>query len=158
MSGRSEVHRLKARLDATITRAETVGDDEVRADLARYICVLVCGFLEKAVFELLSHYARQHSNTAVHRYLVWRLEAGFQNPSKDKIVTTLRKFEPAWGADLEAYIVDARQAAVGSILAQRHLIAHGGSSDISLARVKDYYAEVIDVVNRVADVLDGNVP
>lgn len=59
MTGRAEVGRLRQVLEDTFKRAEKVGGDtELQSDFARYLCVLVSGFLEKAVAELILEHAR----------------------------------------------------------------------------------------------------
>jgi RiboL-PSP-HEPN len=155
MSGRSEVASLKSRLDATFARVNRIDVDELelRSDFARYLCVLVCGYLERAIVELLLHHTSIHADTAVAGYVGWRLTAGFQNPSSDKIKRTLGAFEPRWRDDLETYIVDERAAAIGSVLWLRNRIAHGEWSDITYVRIKDYYAHIQDVVEHVADLV-----
>ena len=41
---------MKQRLDATFKRANVVGPDlKLQADFARYLCVLVSGYIERAV-------------------------------------------------------------------------------------------------------------
>jgi hypothetical protein len=60
MNGRAEVWRLKQRLDATFERAGRVGSDlELQSDFARYLCVLVSGYMEKAVVELVLEHSRR---------------------------------------------------------------------------------------------------
>lgn len=153
MSGRSEVARLKDRLDATFARGGGITEEEIRADFARYLCVLVCGFLERSVVELLLHYTNTHAQTSVTRYVTWRLKIGFQNPSKGKITETVGIFDRMWKDDLEAYIVEERHAAISSVLTQRNAIAHGDWSDITYTRIKTYYEDILDVVNRIADLV-----
>jgi hypothetical protein len=67
--GRAEVASLKKRLDATFLRASSVTTEaELLSDFARYLCVLVCGFLDQAVMALLLEHARQRSQPSVLRY------------------------------------------------------------------------------------------
>jgi RiboL-PSP-HEPN len=154
VSGRSEVASLKARLDATFARINRIGVDEfeVRADFARYLCVLVCGYLQRAVVELLLHYATTHADESVTRYVSWRLK-GFQNPSVARIKETVGAFDKTWRPDLDQFIVDERLDAIGSVLAQRHLIAHGGPSDITYARMAEYYKHIQEVVEHLTDLI-----
>ena len=56
MTGRAEVARLEKQLDAAFQRVKGLGpaaDIEVQSDFARYLCVLVSGYLEKSVAELM---------------------------------------------------------------------------------------------------------
>lgn len=154
-AGRREVTRLRSRLDAAFARVSDVGVDalEARADFARYLCVLVSGYLEKAVSELLFDYCRQQAGPRIQRYVRHRLER-FQNPSKGNISALLDSFDPRWSRELDAYIVDERAAALGSIVNERHRIAHGENSTISYARVQEYRAQIDDVVDFISDLVD----
>ena len=42
--------------------------------------------------------------------------------------------------------------AVNSIVANRHLIAHGGASQVSMSAVKSYYADVVRAIDIMFDV------
>jgi hypothetical protein len=60
MNGRAEVERLRQHLDATFKRIGSVDSDlELLSDFARYLCVLVSGYIERAVAELLLEHARR---------------------------------------------------------------------------------------------------
>jgi hypothetical protein len=151
MTGTSEVALLRSRLDATFERISRVAFDELelRSDFAQYLCIRVSGYLERAVVELLNQHTLQRSPSTVSSYVSRRLQAGFQNPSKDKILRTLGDFNKDWADEMRAFIIDERADAVGSINAQRNRIAHGDWSDITYARVKDYYGPIDDVVRKV---------
>ncbi len=70
MTGRAEVHRLKQVLDDTFKRAAKVGGDpELQSDFARYLCVLVSGFFEKAIAELILEHSRRHASPAIQRFV-----------------------------------------------------------------------------------------
>jgi hypothetical protein len=70
MNGRAEVWRMKQRLDATFKRAEQVGSDpELQSDFARYLCVLVSGYLEKAITALVLEHSARQSAPSVQRYV-----------------------------------------------------------------------------------------
>lgn len=54
MNGRAEVWRLRQRLDATFKRVNLApADAELQSDFSRYLCVLVSGYVETAVTELI---------------------------------------------------------------------------------------------------------
>jgi len=94
-----------------------------------------------------------HASEAVTGYVAWRLTAGFRNPSAENIKQTFGRFNPSWGNDLEDFIIDEHAAAISSMLAQRHRIAHGEWSDITYTRVREHYGYIQDVVDRLADLV-----
>jgi hypothetical protein len=153
--GRRQVALLRSRLDGAFARVVDIDENaiEVRADFARYLCVLVSGFLERALTELLSEHIRKQSSARVQRFTRWHLER-FQNPSRGRIIELAGRFDPAWERDLDAFIVEQRAAAVGSIVGERNRISHGENSSISFVRVREYRASIDEIVDHVADLAD----
>jgi predicted LPLAT superfamily acyltransferase len=153
MTGRAEVARLKQRLDATFKRADALtGDAEILSDFARYLCVLVSGYLEQAVIELLLEYVRKHASPAVQRHVERRLRR-FTNANAEKLTTLLGSFDPDWRKDLEGFLVDEHKDAVDGIVSLKNRISHGRVEGVgvTIARAKEYYVRVNDVVARIAD-------
>ena len=75
MTGRTEVSKLKQRLDATFDRVKGVGQDtELQSDFARYLCVLVSGYIEKAVVELVLEHTRRKGQPTLQRFVEQRTE------------------------------------------------------------------------------------
>jgi hypothetical protein len=68
MTGQAEVKRLKQHLDATFQRIKGLPagvDMEIQSDFARYLCVLVSGYLEKSVAELVLQHARNNGSVTL---------------------------------------------------------------------------------------------
>jgi hypothetical protein len=151
MTGRGEVQRLQSKLDATFERAKTaIADIEVQSDLARHLCVLVSGFLEQAVIELTMEHTRRSASPRVQRHVERRLRR-FTSANSERLLGLLATFDPEWRSSLFGYLVDERKAAVDSVIALRHRIAHGHSEPVTLGRVEGYYVQVKRVVTRIAE-------
>jgi hypothetical protein len=151
MTGRAEVARLRQRLDATFHRIRAVGPDpELQADFARYLVILVAGFLETAVAELILEHCRRTAAPNVQRFVESRTRR-FTNANTQRIKDLLGEFDPDWRVDLEMYVVDERHAAVNSIVALRNAIAHGGVVGVTFQRVREYYLHVAEVVDHIAE-------
>ncbi len=142
--------RLKTRLDATFGRCGRVADLETQSDLARYLCVLVSGYLEKAAAELVLEHARRTGGPTLQRY-VEKTTKRFANVDAEKLKTLLGKFNGDWRDELDTFIVDDLRDAVNSIVGLRNSIAHGGSATVTYGRVVDYYNRVEKVIQKVAD-------
>lgn len=154
MTGRLEVIRLRRRLDATLGRAPAAtADVEVQSDFAKYFVILVSGFLENALTTLLLDAAQRRSAPAIALFVERQLEY-WTNPNCDRIVQLLGNFSPDWRLAADAHLIDERKAALNSLVALRHKIAHGESVGTSLGQVKGYYATVLDVVEFLADLVD----
>jgi hypothetical protein len=150
MTGKGEVDRQRRQLDATFKRASGLGADaELLSDFARYLCVLVSGFLEQAVIELLIEYLRRHSDTRVQQYGEQRLRS-LTNLKVQRLIDVLGNFDPDWRRDLETFLVDEYKDAVNSIVDLRNSISHGRYAGVTMSRVQDYYARIVVVVDHLA--------
>lgn len=151
MTGRAEVGRQRQKLDATFKRAASIGGDaELLSDFARYLCVLVSGFLEQAVIELVLEHVRTHSDSSIQRHVERRLRR-FTTAKAQRIIELLGSFDSDWRINLESYLIDERKDAVNSVVDLRKTISHGRSTTVTMVRVRDYYIQVKDVVEHIAD-------
>lgn len=154
MTGRRAVYRLKQRLDATFERGPAASADiEVQADFARYMCVLVSGFLENALVALVLDVAQARAAPEIAFFVERKLDY-WTNPTVEKVCQLLGDFRPDWRAAAETYLVDERKAAVNSLVALRHKIAHGESVGTSMSQVRAYYTAAQEVIQFVADLID----
>jgi len=150
MTGKGEVDRQRQQLDATFKRASGLGPDpELLSDFARYLCVLVSGFLEQAVVELLVEYLRRHSDNRVQQYGEQRLRQ-LTYLKVQRLIDVLGSFDPDWRRDLEAFLVDEYKDAVNGIVDLRNTIAHGRYVGVTMKRAQDYYGRIKAVVDHLS--------
>ena len=150
MTGKAEVDRQRQQLDATFKRASGAGlDTELLSDYARYLCVLVSGFLEQTVVELLVEYHRKHADNRVQQHAEQRLRQ-LTNLKAQRLVDVVGSFDPDWRRDMESFLVDEHKDAVNGIVDLRNNIAHGRYVGITMVRVEDYYVRIKAVVEHVA--------
>jgi hypothetical protein len=150
MTGKAEVARQRQQLDATFKRASGLeGDAELLSDFARYLCILVSGFLEQAVIELLIEYVRTHSDSRVQQHIEQRLRQ-LTNLKTQRLIDVLGGFDADWRRDLESFLVDEYKDAVNGIVDLRNTIAHGRYAGVTLVRVQDYYVRIKAVVDQVS--------
>lgn len=148
-----EISRQIQRLRDLIDRVgpATNGDLELQAHWARYICVLASGLLENAVAELYSDYVRRRASPSVAAFANATLTA-VQTPKTQKLLDIAGRFESRWREELTLYVdSDGRRDAIDSIIANRHLIAHGKNAGITLARLKEYLAKAIEVLEYIEE-------
>lgn len=154
MSGRREVHRLRTRLDAAFGRApDASSDPELQSDFAKYLCVLVSGYLESALCALLLSYSQQRSSPEVASFVERQL-GPWTNPKSEKIIDLFGAFNQDWRNDLTQFLVDQRKDSVNSLVALRHKIAHGESVGTSLSQIKTHYRAVNEVVDHVMQLVE----
>lgn len=143
-----ELSRQLQRLNSLIDRTTeaSAGDIELQAHWAKYLCVLSAGFLENALTEIYTEYAGASSNRAVAGYVARQLER-IQNPKAQAFLSTTYQFKKEWGIALESYLdQDGRKEAIDAIMTNRHKIAHGEDSDITISRIRDYMVKIIQVI------------
>jgi hypothetical protein len=151
MTGKAEVNRRRQQLDATFARAvRLAGDAELLSDYARYLCVLVSGFLEQAVVEILIEYTRNHSDRRVQRHIEQRIQ--LTNLKVQRLVDVLGGFDADWRQELEGFLVDEYKDAVNGIVDLRNNIAHGQFVGITMTRVSDYYTRIKVVIEKIEQV------
>lgn len=151
MTGRAEVSRLKQRLDATFKRFGSVSTDlEVQSDFARYLCILVSGYLEKAVAELAVEHSRQTGAPSLQRFVDQRTK-NFTNAKSQKLGDLLGDFDPEWRSLLEKYLDGELKDAVDGVVNLRNKIAHGESVGVTYTTISGYYDKVQKVVEYIAD-------
>ncbi len=147
----AESQRIVAEVDALFRRSADA-HDELRASLARYVCVLASSYLEASLKELAFKYATRSSSPQVARYVGHAL-AGFRDPNCEKILQLVGRFDDSFRTALEDTLSDRLKASLESIYANRNSIAHGRRSGVSLAQAKAYYDDAQEVVARVERLL-----
>lgn len=154
MTGRAEVERRRRQLDTTFARARGLdAGAELLSDFARYLCILVSGFLEQATIELLLEYVRTHSDPRIQRHVERRVRR-LSNLKTQRLIDAVGSFDPEWRNDLETFIVDEYKDALDGIVDLRNTVAHGrDASGVTLSRVDGYYARIKTIIDRVADLL-----
>jgi hypothetical protein len=150
MTGRTEIDRQRKRLDAVFGRVPKGADPELLSDFARYLCVLVAGFLEQALIEIVLEHVRAHSHESVLRHVERRIRR-FTSANSQNLIKLLGSFDPDWRTDLEAYLVDEYKDAVDGVVALRHTVAHGRFTGVTMTGVQNYYSRVKQVVEHCAN-------
>jgi hypothetical protein len=118
----------------------------LQAHWARYLCILTAGFLENALADVYSTYAKSCASPSVSNYVESMLTR-IQNPQASRFLETARAFDPRWVDELGDYLENGgRKDAIDAIMSNRHLVAHGKDSEISLIRVKEYLKKSIEVI------------
>ena len=131
MSLSSDLISFEARIDNVLRRAtEAGGDEELRANLARYACVLASGYLEESVRVVVGNWCNGKSHAHIGAYVSRQLD-WFLNPKLGKIYEELERFSPAWKVAFENALSDEEKDAVNSVVNNRHQIAHGRNVGVS---------------------------
>ena len=131
---------------------ETV-DDEIKSCLAKYLCVVVSGFLETAIQDIYHAYAQDKSHANVTSYVSKKLLL-FRSPKMGNILGLTSCFSTDWGKALDTYCQDEIEGAVNSLVDNRHKIGHGKDVGITYSRVKAYYESSVKLLKRIEQQCD----
>lgn len=147
--------RLRERLDRRFERIDRLAnaDIELQSEFARYLCILVSGFLEKAVQELAMECCRRMAGGAPRNFAIAQLDRT-RNPSVDALRSFVGSFSLEWEERLDGFLTEERRDAIGSIVGLRNDAAHGGSAGITYARVRQYYVQINQTIDFLSDLFD----
>ena len=71
-----------------------------------------------------------------------------QNPKTRAFTDLASQFKESWGGDLIKYVNDkGRREAIDAIMSNRHRIAHGNTSTITVVQIKEYFKKAVEVVD-----------
>ena len=119
---------------------------ECQAHWTRYLCVMVAGFLENSYHALWRDYLDNTDRRAVHLRRVL-------NPKASAFVKRAMDYNQTWTNELQVYMSPERETAIDSIMNQRHLIAHGDASSITMSQIAEYLPRCIAVVEFIEEKL-----
>ncbi len=140
-----EITRHQQRIDNLFDMSRSL-DLEFQAHWSRYICILIAGYLEVSIQVIYSEYARTKAHPNVFSF-VDRKMGELLNPNMQRICEVARSFSPEWGLALEKD-VEMRDS-INSIIANRHQIAHGRSSDVTIGRLQPWYKDAVRLINTI---------
>lgn len=134
-------HQRKTKIDSLINKAKSINDLEINNDFARYIAIRISGLIETTVRECYDQYTSKKASPDVYRYVTRKLKK-FQNPRVNDVIELARDFNENWAEELEGIDIEIRDA-VNSIVTTRHSVAYCGEQSITLAKVEQYYRQVL---------------
>jgi len=146
------VHRHKSRLDDLFNSVGRVDDLEMQAQWARYLCVLVSGFIEESIRTLLNQYTVSRSSPEIANYVEKKLGRE-TNLNMTKIIDLLAQFDKDLGKTLRQRTEGELKYAVDSVIANRHPIAHGRNVSVSFIRLREWYEKSVDVIEIIEELL-----
>lgn len=133
----------------SISRIASDHNAEHQGHWAKYICVLTAGFIENSVKTVYSEYARKAAPPAIAKYVQAQLNK-VQNPKPSRFLEIAAAFKSEWKDDLDGFLTDnGRKDAVEAVMNNRHLIAHGKNTEISMISIEEYLKKSVEVINYI---------
>jgi len=122
-------------------------DEEFQSHFAKYICILCSGFMENAVELIYSDFIKRITTS---EELILFIESNLQkilNPNSEKLKNIVETFNKSWKKDLNDFLqIDEKSAALNYIIKQRHKIAHGEDSLVTLGKIRDYHLKTVEII------------
>lgn len=124
-------------------------DNEIKSCLAKYLCVIVSGFVETSIQNIYSEYTKKRAQPNVTNYVSRKL-TGFQNPKIGKILELSGGFCKSWASELEVLIKNEEIGdSINSLVENRNHIAHGIDIAITYSRIKSYYSNSLKLLKLI---------
>jgi hypothetical protein len=146
-----EISRQIQRLNSLVSRTSAAagGDLELQAEWARYICIVAAGLIENGLKAIYSDFVDNASSVQVAGFAKATLSR-IQNPRAERFLEISGSFNDDWRNELERFFEKhGGKEAINSIMSNRHLIAHGKTSNISMTPLKDYIKEAVRVLELI---------
>lgn len=151
--GREEVTRKRQKLKATFNAIDGAGlESELLSHYSRYLCVLISGYFEQSVKELVVQYCRDRSASQIVRYVNGQISQ-LRNINREKLKNLMESFDPEWW---QALLRDRETEleTLDSVAAIRNAISHGLDTGITMATVVQYFSQVDDLLGDICNWLD----
>lgn len=144
---------IEKKIDDVILRAKKKKDGDLqKSDYAKYICILVSGYLEKSITIKLMEYSEARSNKKISRFVENKIRRS-TNLTSNKIIELLKMFDDSWGDNIYKKLDSKKRDHIDSLINLRNNIAHGGDSGIALNHIIDIYDTVKQVLVDVYDTI-----
>jgi len=144
------VESRKRQLDAFFARASALPsrDEELRSDMAKHGIVLICGFVERCVEEIVLDRIKSLANVRVQNFVKGHFKRG-TNYNFVAIASLLERFDLDWASNFRN-LLDGRDdlvEAIRSAYEVRNSIAHGGTANKGLDDVIRWFNAAQEVVD-----------
>jgi len=144
-----DVFREKQKIDHLFKLSSHLAhNDELLANWAKYLCVLTSGFIENSLRLILKCHVANKASPEVVNFVESKIN-GITNLNEQKISDLLGSFSSDWKKNFSVTRTNEQKDAIDSVVANRHLIAHGRSVGLTLTRMKDYYEEVVKAITLI---------
>lgn len=150
MKWKIELERKK--LDKLFEKVQLTEDEEIQAYLAKFLCVRTSGFLESSIKNLVTEYLEGAVPKSVQKFILHEIK-NLSNLTYERIISFLAKFNAEWCLEFENSMTEQKKSSLGAVVANRHLIAHGGNDNISFHLMNGYYHDIKEIVEDLSKII-----
>lgn len=152
-------HRLNNLFETEISGSDDSisGDLSLQSDWAKYLCVLVSGYLEQGIKEIMIEYASKCASPNISRYID-RSWPNSKNMKFEAIKDILEKCDENWSIKFEEWIKenDTRKDHLNSLVKWRNEISHGNDTNtngVTRNTVKERWETAKKIVKKVEEIV-----
>jgi hypothetical protein len=127
---------------------------ELQTELARFACVLLSGFIENRVEEILSDFIERKGSHSIVRRAAER-RARIQAPDFMKIKSRIEEYSPEWEKRMKLDILPEQTSAIDAVVGIRNSVAHGGNASITWQNLDDYELRVKIALGQIRSIVDS---
>lgn len=142
---RLRLESQERKLDNLFLQINQVQDDEIKAHMSKYFCVLISGYLENVLKFLVANYSEGSSPQAISAYVQNTMRSA-TNLSGEKLSKLLKRFDDDWEGDFLNIVSEQQLESLNSIISNRNSIAHGQQDNISYSLIGQYFSDVKQIV------------
>jgi len=123
-------------------------DDELKAELAKYLCVLSSGFIEACCRDIVKRYVSGKAHPKIVDYVVWTVDR-FRNPKANRVLDLIGGFDKDGMDALRDNLDESVKDGVDSIVDNRNRIAHGRDVNVTIHRFREYHGRVCTFIKEL---------
>lgn len=134
----SDRFRRKQKLDSLFEKARLIPDPEIQSHWARYLCVLVYGYAERTVVEIVEDYCRKACCPRSFSFISSKLKR-INNVSPAEIEELLGALDKMWLDSFKAsFDGSTERDHFSSVTNNRNRISHGEDSGVRMSTITTY--------------------
>ncbi|GBQ98679.1 HEPN domain-containing protein [Gluconobacter cerinus] len=150
-------HSYRARLEALARKSPS--DPEEQADWAKYVSVLISGYIEQSFKEILLEFVSSHEISRLDKYIsdTWPESRNMKISNIDFI---LRSFDLSWSEKFNRWLEskDNYKSEINSLIASRNDIAHGkeaNTTNVTLRSMRYRLAISLELIDELGSIIYG---
>lgn len=147
------IHREKQKLDNLFVNIKDVEEMEMKAHWAKYLCVLTSGYIENSIRHIISDYASNKAAPPLANFIQRKIKR-VTNLKHKNIISLMEEFDENWKNKYLDKVTEEQSDAINSVVANRHLIAHGRNVGITYVTIKNYYSFIVPAVELIYDIIN----
>lgn len=130
----------RARLASLIDQSQAlVSDEELLAQWARYLSVLLSGYLEVSLNEICTTHVQRRSDPTVQNFVESDLRNSLRNPNVEKIKRVMFRFDPEYGERFVSELQESVREDINSIVNTKNRIAHGDDTGVTMGTIRKWF-------------------